>query len=328
MFATLLNKGLGSSLAVLIGVFFTCYLANLFSTISFENNQFPDLFYNYFTNKIHSKWLIVSLNYLCIALSLLVINTIAINQEIVEKQNYFPVFLYLLLTATASSSVNISAQLLTNLFILFSFYKLLSTYRNETALKPIFDAAFWLCISGFISISSAFTFPLFYIILFIIRPFSWREWLLALLGFIVPLIIYESLAYLSDFNQWYLFKSAGNYLNALRPPSISEFYLPLLIVLICLFLVSLTNSLNIGFGNTVKKQKAKIILLWFLLFSVFTIFSSGSNGSVIVITCSLPFSFFIGDYFYSLKQKKISNTILVVLLVCSLLIFLGKLGVI
>lgn len=328
MFATLLNKGLGSSLVVLISLFVLSFITHLFSNFALENNQFPDLFYNYFTSQISSKWLIVSINYLCIFFGMLMVNLIAINQEVTEKQNYFPVFFYLLFCAAAASPVSVSEQLLTNVFILFSFYQLLSTYRNDLALKPIFDAAFCLSLAAYISISSIFAFPLFYVMLFVLRPFVWREWLVALLGMLVPIFTYESVAYLSNFNQAYLFETGLLFLNSLRMPSISEYYMPLLLVLVFLFLLSIFQSFSGGFGNTVKKQRAKIILLWYIFFSSLSVFSSGASGSAILITCAFPLSFFIGDYFYFLKQKKISNTILVVLLLCSLLIYLGKIGLI
>ena len=328
MFATLLNKGLGKSLAVLISVFLAGFVSQLFSTTALENNQFPELFYNFFTSKIQSQWLIVLINYLFIIIGLMILHLIAINQELVDKQNYFPLFLYLLWSSSAANPLAISAQLLTNVFILFSFYRLLSTYRSEEAFKSIFDAAFWLCLAGFISISSIFAFPLFFVMLFILRSFYWREWTLALLGFLVPLFMYECLAYLSNFNQWYLFKSSSLFLQSLRLPSISEYYMPLILLLFFLLLLSLLQSFSGGFGNTVKKQKSKIILLWYLVFSFFSFFSSGANGSVILITCAFPLSFFIGDYFFNLKQNKISNTIMSILIICSLLIFLGKLGVI
>jgi len=328
MFVSLLNKGLGNSLAVMITVFVLGFISHLLSGLALENNQFPDLFYNYFTNKIHSQWLVVLLNYIFIFIGMAMINLIGINQELVDKQNYFPVFFYLLLGISAASPTAVSAQLLTNIFILFSFYQLLSTYREDVALSSIFSAAFWLSVSAFVSISSLFTFPLFFVMLFVLRPVYWRDWVIALLGLCVPLFIYECLAYLSDFNQGYIFNTGILFFKSLRSPYISEYYMPLLLCLLFLFLLAMLQSMSIGFGNTVKKQKTKSLLLWFIFFSLISFFSVGANGSVIIITCSIPLSFIIGDYFFNLKQKKISNTILSIALLCVLLIFLGKLGVI
>ncbi|MEI6022065.1 MAG: DUF6427 family protein, partial [Bacteroidota bacterium] len=278
--------------------------------------------------KVHHPLAIVSINFFCILLGMLIIQFISNNQEVVDKQNYFPQFFYLLLNAAATGPGSISAQLLTNVFILISFHLLLATYRNDDAFRPIFNAAFFLGLSAFVSIAGIFTFPMFFVILFILRPFYWREWVIASLGLLVPLFIYECLAYLSNFNQWYFFKSTGMFFQSLRIPNISEFYMPLLLWLISVFLLAMLQSLSLGFGNTVKKQKSKVLLLWFLFFSSITYFSSGANGAIIIMTLSIPLCFIIGDYFFNLKQKKISNTILSIAILCALLIFLGKLGLI
>lgn len=328
MFAGLLNKGFRGSLALLITVFLLAFLINLFSPIGLEQESYPNLFYNYFVQKISSKFLINLLNFIFIGLGILLVSLIAVNQEIVDKQNYFPVFIYLLLCIVGVSPFQITSQIFTNVFVLFSIYKLLDTYRKEEVLKQIFDAAFWLSVSAFITISSIISFPLFFIILLILRSFNWREWVIALMGFFVPVFIYECMAYLSNFNRWYLFEAIELYFKVMKVPSFSEYYLPMSLSLFILLLISFLHSIVSGFGNTVKKQRAKSILLWFIFFSTFGFFSGGANSSNIILTYAFPLSFFIGDFLFSLKQIKITNTILAILIFCAVIIFLGQFGVI
>ena len=324
MFTGLLNKGFRGSLVLLTVVFAVCFIASYFANYSLENDSYPNLFYNYFTATLGNKFLIVFLNFLFIALGTFLISLISVNQEIAEKQNYFPVFLYLILSAASVSPTHLSPQILTNVFILFSVYKLLDTYRRDDILKLIFDAALWLCISSFISISSIIFFPLFFVILFVLRPFYWREWIIAILGFITPIYLYECMAYLSNFNRAYLLHSGYDYFSSFKVPSISEYYLVLTVSLFLLLVVSIINSLNKGFGNTVKKQRTRSILLWFIFFSVVGFFSGGSNGASIIATFSFPLSFFIGDFLYNMKQIKIANTLLTVLLLGVIIIFLAQ----
>lgn len=328
MFAGLLNKGFRGSLALLITIFLVSLVLNLFSPLSIDQDQYPNLFYNFLAQKVSSKLLINLANFLFIGIGVLLVSLIAVNQEIVDKQNYFPVFLYLLFCIVGVSPLQITSQVFTNVFVLFAIYKLLSIYRGDEVYKAIFDAAFWLSVSAYITISSIVSFPLFFIILLILRPFSWREWVIALIGFFVPVFLFECMAYLSNFNQGYLFHAVGEYFQYLRFPSFSEYYLPLALSLILLLIISIFYNLLYGFGNTVKKQRTKTILLWFLFFSTFGFFSGGANSSSIILSYAFPLSFFIGDYLYSLKQIKITNTILAVLLFCVLIVYLGQFGVI
>jgi hypothetical protein len=328
VFAGLLNKGFRGSLVLLITVFLLSLILNYLSSIGLEEDHYPNLFYNYFTQKITGKLTINLLNFLFIGIGVLLVSLISVNQEIVEKQNYFPVFLYLLLSVAGVNPFQITAQVFTNVFVLFSIYKLLDTYRQDYVLRQIFEASFWLSVSAFITISSIISVPLFFIVLLILRPFHWREWFVALLGFFLPMFMYECMAYLSDFTQWYILDATALYFESLKAPSFSEYYLPLSISLFILLVISIFYNLVNGFGNTVKKQRAKSILLWFLFFSTFGFFSGGANGSNIILTYAFPLSFFIGDFLYNLKQVKIANTLLAILIFCVIVVFLGQFGMI
>ncbi len=328
MFAGQLNKGFRGGFLLLISYFLVTALISFFANIDLHQNQYPDVFYNYFSSHVKNKYLIVSINFIFIGLGVLLVGIITSNQEIVDKQNYFPAFLFLVVSTVAANPYKLTPQIFTNVLVLYAFYKLLNTYRQEDVLKPLFDSAFVLSISFFVTISNIVLLPIFFISLLILRTYNWREWVVSLLGFFIAIFIYECMTYLSDFNQWYVFNALLVYLQDLRKPSVSEYYMALFAILFLLLILALFYNLTKGFGNTVKKQRTKIILLWFLFFSFFGFFSSGASSSSILLSFSLPICFFIGDYLFNLKQLKITNTILTLILICCLVIFLGKLGAI
>jgi hypothetical protein len=328
VFAGLLNKGFRGSLPLLIAIFLLAFILVYLAPINLESDHYPNLFYNYFTQRLSGRLLIATLNFLFIALGVLLVSFIAVNQEIVDKLNYFPVFLYLMIAIVCVHPHQVTPQLLTNVFIFYSIFKLLDTYRNNDVMSQIFEGAFLLSCSAFITISSVISIPLFFIILLILRPFYWREWVIALLGFITPVFIYECIAYLTNFNRWYLFDATVLYFQSLKAPSFSEYYIAFSLTLFLLLFAGILFNVVNGFGNTVKKQRARTILFWFLLFSLPGFFSGGANSSSIILTYALPLSFFIGDLLFNLKRIKITNTILTILIFCVVLIFLGKYGVI
>jgi hypothetical protein len=328
VFAGALNKGIRGGMAFLSVFFIAGLLASYFAPKGIETNNYPNLFYNFFAGKIENKLAIVLLNFLFVGIGAFFISLIAVQQEVVEKQNYFPVFVFLAVSVASLNPTQLTPQAFTNVFVLYSVYKLLDTYREEECLNQVFVAAFWLCVSAFITISSIISFPLFFITLLILRPFYWREWLVAIIGFAAPIFLYESIAYLSDFNQGYFVKASELFFNSLRLPSFSEYYLPLLVLLASLFIIAFVYNLVNGFGNTVKKQRSKSILLWYVFLSFLGFFSGGANASSIILNYALPLSFFIGDFLFNLKQVKITNTIVTLLLLCVLLIFLAEYGVV
>lgn len=324
MFAGALNKGFRGALPFLSGLILTSAFLSIFSFKNIENSLFPNLFYNYFAQMIQSNVGITFFNYLLIIIGVILVNQICVNQEIVEKQNFFPVFLYLFLSIAAVQPFQLSAQACTNIFIILSLYKLLDSYRKENVMDLIFEAAFYISLSAFISFNSIINFPLFFIALFILRPFSWREWIMALIGFAAPVFIYECIAYLSNFNQWYFLKAASAFFDHVKTPSFSEYYLPMILLLLLLLLISTLGIFMGNAGNTVKKQKAKSILLWYVSLNVLGLFSGGANSSQLILIFSIPLSYLIGDLLFGIRQIKFTNTILTLLILCLMVIFLAE----
>ena len=169
-------------------------------------------------------------------------------------------------------------------------------------------------------------FPVFFVVLLVLRAFSWQEWATALLGLMVPVFLYECIAYLTDFNQWYLFSAGSHFFQYMKPPSFSEYFFPVTGCLFLLLVASLLYNLANGAGNTVKKQRGKTILLWLMVFSIPGFFSGGANSAIVLLTFAIPVSFFVGDFLFRLKQTKITNTLLVILLICASVVFAGELG--
>jgi len=326
VFAGLLNKGFRGSLVLLIVFFVVMALIIRFSSHPIESITYPNLFFNYLANSINDHTLVLVTNALFIGLSAMLINFICVREEVSDKQNYHPVFIYLLLSFSTINVDQIQPMLTANLFLFFAFYRILGSYRTERANNHIFEGAFWLSLSAYFTISSITWLPVYFVALVVLRPFFWREWLIALLGLLTPVVMYESLAYLSNFNNGYLWEAAWFYFTHMKMPVISEYYLFEIILLAVLFLFAIFQNLAYGFGNTVKKQRAKTLLLWFALFTVPQLFEPGANSSSLVLAYALPLSVFIGDMFFNMRQEKITNTLLVMLLLATCIVIGGKYG--
>lgn len=327
MFAGLLNKGFRGGFLLVLIYFLVTLTISFFSTIELQQDLLPNLFYNYFGNKIESKWLAAIINFAFIGIGILTLGYISVEEEVVDKQNYFPTFLFLLISSAAINPFKLSPLVVTNVLILLAFYKLINTYRKDQVLKQLFDAGFLLGLTLFINTSGVLFLPVYFIGLFILRSNNWREWGVSLLGILVPFFIYECMAYLSNFNSWYLPETLSYYLSHFKKPSFSEYYLPLTVILFLLTWMTIFSTLTRNHSNTVKKQKVKTILFWFLILLIPGFFSDGANSSSTLLSFCIPACFLIGDFLFHLKQIKITNTILSFLLMACLIVFLGKLGV-
>ena len=113
-------------------------------------------------------------------------NSILDRHKIVERGNYIGAYIFILLSCMFRNFLFLSPALIANIFLLIEIDLLFSIYKKEKVSSQIFDLGF------VISISSLFYFPSLSFLLFlffgvlILRPFKLGEWLVIIIGAIVP----------------------------------------------------------------------------------------------------------------------------------------------
>lgn len=106
--------------------------------------------------------------------------------KIMSKSSYLPAFSFLLVSSLFSEFTLLTSALIANTFLLFALAKVFAWYKKEKVTAAVFDTAF------LISIASLFFFPYILFFLFVIvslailRPFSLRNYLIAMVGLLIP----------------------------------------------------------------------------------------------------------------------------------------------
>ncbi len=324
MFAGRLNRGFRSSFPAILSIYLLIVIISFFIETVTENYYYPNIFYNYFSGKIQSDWMVLFLNHVLLIGGLSLIGYIISNEEITDKQNYFPVFIFLLINGLVTGKDRLSLFMLSNLVILYAIYQIFHIYRKENVLSLIFTACFWISVSVYLNVVNVFFIPFIFVTLFILRPFYWREFANAALGFIAPVFIYECLSYLFDFNQWYIFESIGELFSNFKLPLLNIDYLPFLVTTTLILILSIFYFLGNGLGNTVKKQKAKSCFFWFIILVCPAILTAGVNYSNVLVLLSIPISFLAGEFLFQIKNQKLSQFLLILLLFSSFYFLLKK----
>lgn len=323
MFANSFNRGFRGSLTTLLVLYILVFSITFFIQKSEGFTYFPNIFYNYLAAKISSPFTILLFNHFLLIGGISLVALIVSNEEITEKLNYFPVLIFFVINIVSLNKDRVSLHLFGNIVILYSLFQLFNTYRKENVLSQIFNACFFLSIALYLNIANILLFPFIFISLAILRPFNWREFAMALIGFATPIFIYECISYLLNFNQWYIFESLAEMMSTLTFPVMNMNLLPLMIFIAILFVISIVSFLAEGLGNTVKKQKAKVCFFWFMIFFVPLFFISGSSYENILTVYSIPLAFLIGDMLFGLRSGKLVN-ILLFILILSTLFYLAK----
>lgn len=324
MFANSFNRGFRGSITMLLIVYLLIFSLSLFIKKSAELSFYPNIFYNYLASQVSSPFIILLINHLLLIGGLSLVALIVSNEEVTDKLNYFPVFVFFVINIVVLNKDRISLYLFSNIVILYSLFQIFNTYRKDDVLSQIFNACFFLSSALYLNIANILLFPFVFVALAILRPFSWREFVMALIGFICPVFIYECLSYLFNFNQWYVFESLAEMFSGFKKPALNMNFLPLLISTTLLFIFSVVSFMAEGLGNTVKKQKSKTCFFWFMILTMPVFFISGSGYENIMSFYSIPISFLVGDFLFGLRSSRFVNILLFIFVLCTLFYLIKK----
>jgi len=306
-----INKGFRGSIGTIITIYLILFSISLFYLNNDKTDYYPNIFYNYLAAQIQSPFLILSINHLVLIGAIILLAFIVSNEEIIDKLNYFPIIIFLVINIIAINKERVSLNLISSIFILYALYKIFNTYRQDNVLSNIYNACFWVSVTLYFNIANIFLLPFIFVALTILRPFNWREYTIALLGFLSPIFIIECISYLFNSNQWYLFESVQELITSFKIPALNIDYLPFLGMCALLFVLSIVRFMVEGFGNTVKKQKSKNCFFWYMLLILPVFFISGTSYEKTMVFYSIPIAFLVGDFFGSIKRIKIANILLI-----------------
>lgn len=232
------------------------------------------------------------------------LNYIVNKYEILTKPSFLPALFYIVFMSIDNAMLTLHPLIIANIFIILAIYKLVSSYQKDSALSNAFDAAFLFSLSILFYFPSIVFIPLLGISFILFRPFNWREWIISLLGIVLPYAFVFSYSFLNDSSDnWWSVKMFFPTLPE-QPKSIipNSFYFILgLSLLIVLFSF---KKLFSGFGEASQKnKKGLLLLLWFSAFALLSLFIAPRISIQSFSAMAIPASVFCANYFLKIKKE-------------------------
>lgn len=318
------------SIILLVGISLALWILTFYFTniSAFNHDASKHLLYGFLYNYSYSFIIKQIITLFIVLIGAFLVNFLCVNEEITSKSNYLPALFYVLFCFSSSNKSTIDPLLVGNVFVLIALYFIFNSYRKDNMLNDSFKGGLFLGLASFFCTEYILVFIIGFIAFMILRAFNWREWLVFFIGLITPIYIFLGLSYLFNSNRLVEIITLSKLLMAsTHLPIISEYYFLFLIVSIFLMVLAIFFNLSKGFGNKVKTQKIKFVLLWLLLIDVCMCFFDQTTDMVL-LPCIIPLSIFIGDYLAEIKQLKIANTLLILIIGAFSIIYCHALGMI
>jgi hypothetical protein len=243
------------------------------------------IFFNQFYVIKNSWTLKIAITFLCLIISLFLVVFI-ITKNNLTQNNSFAAFYFCLFIFLFPGSVTNSDIIISNMFMLLAFRRILSLNSKSNLKKKYFDAGIWLCIAIFFFSWAVIFIATFLITIFLWRKDSFRHFIILALGLlsIVFLVILTTILFDVSIPELTLNYSKIS-LNFIFK---SDLYSKISFFILFLFsgwVISQTFSETIIKPNPLKQ-------LYIILFSIFLSSVTMSLTSNISVPQNFLFSFF------------------------------------
>lgn len=256
---------------------------------------------------------------LLVLLEAIFVNFLVRRAEIMDATTFMPAFLYVVLMSLQPNMLMLHPMVIANLFLCLAVYKLMQTYKQDTAYSEIFDASLFISLAAIIYMPSVIYLLLIWIALIIIRPFIWREWIISLIGFSTPwifvLFYYFRKDILSEFPTDYLHNTLVLTIESSRKFKMTAANYFQFAILILTTLLTIVNLLGSFRKSTVRQRNNLLLLLYFSILSVIIFFIAPAYDIVFLSSLSIPFAIFIANYFLSTSKYWVAELLLLLLVI-------------
>ena len=250
-----------------------------------------------------------------LAFSVFLMNFISQKNKI-NKSNSYAILIFTMLLLLIPESFLSFSVVLSNLFVLLAFRKLVSLQSGIQPKQKIFDASVWIAVASVFEFWSVLFFALVFVSILIHVSNDFRNWLIPFVGAFAVVILVALYAFIIDFGIidliWHNAVLDFNF-GAIHSFALGTF----MIVMLLLLIFQIAYSKN----YLAKKQNAikKVIALLVIGFLVYLFSNEKNNG--LLLYCVAPLSIIGSNFINSLHRDWLKDTYIAVLLILSCISF-------
>ena len=283
----------------------------------FISPDIPELFSDagYLFSLLHPKilqltvsfrWISPAVAYLLIFIQGLYLNGFVNSQKLYGNTHALYVFAYVLVTALVPQWNGLTPFLLVNMGMIFVFPKFNDLFTKRNVQNEIFTLSVIISLCSLIYQPTLAYIMLLYIALLVLRPFKFSEWMIILIGFLLP--YYLILVYDYVWDRWDQ--------ASLLVPSV-KYHLPKLtrnpadLIALIFLLIPLISGLFIVQKYIVRilalQRKIWTINFYCLLISAAIFLFAQNNGYDNLLLVMVPGVFYVTAFFYFPSVKFFPN---------------------
>lgn len=227
-----------------------------------------------------------------------------VKYGIVENKSYLPAVIFLLLSSSFIHLQRFHPIFIANIFLLGAMNLIFDSFKKEKCFGNFFNAALLLSMGSLFYVNMIFYVIFVYIGLIILRPFNWREWVFAFLGFLLPygmMVAYNYYTNVVFIDFWItlwlnlMFDNFRHFMNISY--YISYGFIFGLLVLSSYYMLMVYRYKNISARNYL------LVYVWLFLLTVTIFMMVPSASAELLVIGAVPISYIVSNYLLCIKSR-------------------------
>lgn len=232
------------------------------------------------------------------------INYVVNKHEVLYKPSWLPALMYIFIAGLFPPFLWIHPILFVNSLLIFVFDKIFSLYKNPAPLSISFDGAFLLSLTALFYLPAVFLFLFYILCVLILRPFSWRLWIVSFLGLTLPFFFAFFYYFWNDelmsFYEKVFVSGIKRQIDLTHLFNVK--YILSVVIVGLLFILSLLKLQTNYFKNVTKARLIQQLLVLLIPIGIISVLFSRDDSLYRYCIIVLPISIYLAYYFLSGKK--------------------------
>lgn len=271
----------------------------------FFTGESDNILYQPIANLLQNNALLQSITSLILVLILAFIAQLVNNRyNFIRIRTMLPAPLLIIILGGFTKIHTLHPVFFAAIFVLLAIYRFFNAFDKLKPYSTAFDTGFLLGIATLFYFNTFILLPAFLIGLGILsRDYRWRQFVLVVIGFLLPIIFAFSYAFLTD-NFLELLKTFER--SIISPNNHFKSNITLHIFLGYLILLTVIGSINIIQQYDSKKvstRKYFTVFFFIFMFSLLSFTFVPATSHEMLVISAIPLTFLISNYFVFLKSR-------------------------
>ena len=264
-------------------------------------------------------WLDKSILILLISIQAVYLNVVANEYKLLENNTHLTALIFVVFNTSFLLLLNLNQVIIANTFVLLGVHQLLKLYDNKVSFSLSFNAGVLISIATVIYFPNGiFILLLWFGLIYLISP-NWRDFLITIFGFCLPIIYVVSYNFVIDDSSFLELIPYNLCVFKIDSQVFSFFNNVLFLSIIGVILFAyLKLSIRINRGG-LRRSKMLVILIFMSLFGLGTLFFNEFDYLATFVVLTIPVSVIVAIFFQNLKKKWLAELLFLILLVLIIL---------